>query len=272
MKLKKQSLISTIKLIQNDFAKAIFNQSDKNFILQIRSNQTTPEFRLSIYRNNILQNLRHTLEIIFPAIWKLVGKECADSLAYAFCQNEKNLPVINSLNGWGANFPKFLKDIKQIKHLVYLKDIAELEWLKHKSYCAADFKVFNSLKLQKKIKTHANELYLVFNPSLHLFSSAYSLKDIIDLIERPNEIDRINLQLGPCYAVITRKHNQVITHWISHEMFDFFTYIQSRIPLMQSYELTENKHPEFDLVAALEFMLKNHLLWKCRLTAIKMEI
>ena len=135
--------MSTIKKIQEYFCEGVLDYKNTDILQHICRNKITPEFRISIYRNTILQNLRHALEITFPAIWKLVGQECADSLAYLFVQDKINLPVSNCLDDWGKKFPKFLQNMKPISHLVYLKDIAQVEWLKHLSYCAKDYQPFD---------------------------------------------------------------------------------------------------------------------------------
>ncbi|KTD03307.1 DNA-binding domain-containing protein [Fluoribacter gormanii] len=262
MKQENQSNIAIIQQIQSDFTQAVFHQNDNELMKHICQNKINPEVRFSIYRNNILQNLCRALEITYPSIWKLIGKECANQIAYMFCQKEKNLPASNCLDDWGANFPRFLQEVNSIEHLVYLRDIAELEWLKHKSYRAQDFKTLNPVKLQKKLE-QSGALRLVFNPSVHLFSSLYSLKEIIDFIEWPDEKKIINLQHIPCYAVISRQNSQVVTHWISKDLFHWFTCIQNRVTLMQSYEGMCQINPDFDLIAGLQFMLKNRLLWKC---------
>ncbi|HAU0201929.1 TPA: DUF2063 domain-containing protein [Legionella pneumophila] len=269
MKQEKCFPIPTIKQIQSDFVKAMFKGEDTELIKHLDKKGVAPELRLSIYRNNFLQNLNHALELTFPGVWKLVGKECADNLAYAFCQNEKNLPQSNCLDNWGAHFPLFLQEANPVKHLIYLRYIAELEWLAHKSYCALDFKTLNPMTFQHKLDKHGEQLCLLLNPSLHLFSSPYLLKEIIDLIEGVHEGNQINLQQEVCYAVINRQYNQVVTHWVTQDLYDFFTCINSQFSLKHSYELIVNKHPDFNLVEALQFMLKNHLITKCRLNCYK---
>ncbi|ERH41396.1 hypothetical protein N751_17135, partial [Legionella pneumophila str. Leg01/11] len=174
------------------------------------------------------------------------------------------LPVTNCLDDWGGKFPQFVQEIEAIKDLVYLKDMAELEWLKHKSYNSADFKALNPLKLQNQLDHCIEEICLVFNPSVYLFSSPYVLKDIIDLIENPNEKINVILQREPCYAVINRQTNHVVTHWLSESQFYFFNSIKKGFTLMQSFELILKTNPDFDLVASLQMLLKNDLLWKYR--------
>ena len=255
--------MSKIKQIQEYFYEGVLNNDNISIVDDLCINKITPEFRMNIHRNNILENLRYALELTFPAIWKLVGQECADNLAYIFVKDKRNLPVSHCLDDWGGKFPKFLKQVKQLSHLFYLEDIAQVEWLKHLSYCGKDYQPLDPIIFQKISAKHLEKLRLQFNPTLFLHCSSYFLKDIFDLVEHPGEKDIIDLKCVPCYAIINRDHKNVVIYWISGEMFDFIKCIKKGFTLIQSYEYLIKTTPDFDLVATLQFMLKNNLLWKC---------
>ena len=263
MRQKNLSTISSIQQIQHDFISGVFNQDYDCISKHIRQSNIDAKFRLKIYRNNIFQCLRHALEMTFPNVWKLVGKECADTIAYRFCQNLNNLPLTPCLDDWGNRFPAFLQKIEPIHRLVYLKDIAELEWLQHKSNLAANFKALTPSRLQR-FSHHLETLRFKFNPSVHLFSSGYLLKEIINFIDQPDDKIKINLQRQPCYAVIARKSNHVFIQWISRDQFHFFSTIKNGFTLIQSYEAICSKNSDFDLNLALQLMFKFELLWKLK--------
>ncbi|HIC7358825.1 TPA: DNA-binding domain-containing protein [Legionella pneumophila] len=250
----------TIKQIQEFFLNAVLNQQDTAIFKYFSHNEITNTFRFDIYRNTILQNLRHSLEITFPAIWKLVGKECADGLALRFIQDRNNLPTTNCLDDWGAKFPLFLKSNPTVSHLLYLKNIAEIEWLKHLSYCSRDYLAINPQKLQNHLNDRVEKLTLIFNPSVFLYSSPYYLKNIFTLIENPLETDSIDFQQIPSYAVISRQKNQTMTHWITQDLFHFLCHIKAGASLGLAYENTLENNPDFDLLTALQFLLRNELL------------
>ena len=104
------------------------------------------------------------------------------------------------------------------------------------------------------------QLRLLFNPTVFLYSSPYFLKEIFDFIEYPDEKGTIDLKSVPSYAVITRHYNYVITHWVTEEMFEFLNYVKKRVTLIQTYEYMLKTNPDFDLVKALQFMLTNNLM------------
>ncbi len=249
-----------IKQIQTDFREALLENNAKAIINHIRPSQIRAEFRLSIYRNTVNQSLYRALENTFPAIWQLVGKECADSVAFAFLQDEKHFPTTPCLDDWGEKFPIFLHTIQSLKHLVYLKDIATIEWLQHLSYCAEDYHALEPAALEKYEPQNLDELELLFNPSVFLYSSAYTLKTIFDFVAYPEQYEQVELELTPSYVVITRQHNRVWTHWISQELYDFFNYVKTGTTLVQANAYLFKINPSFNLVGVLEFMLRTQLL------------
>lgn len=264
MKPEKQPPILTLKQIQDDFVAQICHPQKQAIASYLKQNPTDSTFRLDIYRNNIMQNLRDALEKIFFNIWQLIGKECADNLAYVFCQTLEHLPVTHCLDDWGSQFPLFLQKNKHLKPLVYLKDIAKLEWLQHKSYRACTFKALDPFILQKKLHHDIEQIGWVFNPSVYLFSSFYGLKDIIDLINDPQKTDHVIFYKEPCYAVISRPFNHVVTYWLSESQFYFLKLLKKGFSLPQSFECVLKKDHAFDLVECLQIVLTNRLLWKVK--------
>lgn len=130
--------------IQKTFLQSILekNLADLSFI-----KSSYPAERLDIYRQTIFENIRNSLAITFPGIWKLLGEECANSAAYAFSKHQHNLPISGCLDDFGENFPKFLGVQKELQALPYLKDYAYFEWLKHQSYMAKDIEPITNLEI-----------------------------------------------------------------------------------------------------------------------------
>ncbi|HEO8149636.1 TPA: DUF2063 domain-containing protein, partial [Legionella pneumophila] len=84
--------------------------------------------------------------------------------------------------------------------------------------------------------------------------------NIFDLIENPTETGSIDFQQIPSYAVISRQKNQTVIHWITHDLFHFLCHIKAGASLGFAYENTLENNPDFDLLTALQFLLRNELL------------
>lgn len=252
--------MSSLKQLQKDFYNNMFHRENTEMFQYLRPSHVTPEFKLNVYRHSIFQNLRNALELIFPAIWKLVGKECADHIAFAFMQEESNLPVTPCLNDWGILFPKFLKDIPELHSFGYLYYVAELEWLKHLSYGAKSYQALDPRKLLQVVENQIETFIFTLNPSLYLYTAPYELKNIFSLIDSPTTKETIDLQIIPCYVLLIRQQHQVMMHWLTQDRFDFFSEIKRGQTLKQAYEHVRKENPEFDLTSALQFMLNNGVI------------
>lgn len=82
--------------------------------------------RLHIYRNNVLGNLIGALRLTFPAVERLVGADFFAAAASHFISATP--PAGADLYEYGAAFPDFLTIFEPAQRLVYLADVARLEW------------------------------------------------------------------------------------------------------------------------------------------------
>lgn len=178
----------TLKELQKQFLQTIFKK-DNSLISQIKSADV--DTRISIYRNTIYSGLCHALYVIYPGVWKLLGKECADNAALMFCHDLKNLPVDGSLDRWGQKFVTFLGSLEAFATLPYLEDYAWYEFLWHQAYCG-------------------------YGKSVYYFKSSFPIDEIQALLDNPN-IKSLDLKAKPSYAIIMRPKQEVLTLWVTRE-------------------------------------------------------
>lgn len=247
--------MTTLKSIQQDFLNTIIQEETIHSDI-IAS--TYPAQRLAIYRQTILETLRQALELTFPGIWMLIGKDCANHLAKLFCQDLSNLPTEACLDDWGAQFPKFIGQQSALSHLPYLQDYAEYEWLKHRSFCAPSSISLTLADLQLAPETDLETLQLDFKPAVFIFYSEYPLNKIEALIENPNA-EAININSNKSYALITRKNNVIHTEWINADLHCFIEALRNKYPLGQALIKTQEKYPQFNLTQSLQFLIQSSL-------------
>lgn len=161
----------------------------KRSILQLDSIDTSfiksshPAERLNIYRQTILENIRNSLSITFPGIWILLGEECANNVAFAFCKNEYNLPISGCLDDFGKNFPDFIEAQKEFNALPYLKDYGRFEWLQHQSYRAKYLESISTSELENISADKIEEIGFSLIPSISMCYTnvSYDYSDSIHL-------------------------------------------------------------------------------------------
>lgn len=82
--------------------------------------------RLWIYRHHYESSLAEALKAIYPAICRLVDERFFEHAAHEYIK--ANPPCRPCLHEYGESFPEFLATFPPCRQLVYLADVARLEW------------------------------------------------------------------------------------------------------------------------------------------------
>lgn len=132
---------------------------------------------MGIYQSSALANITQALSITYPVIEKLVGEEffratCRQYIYVAW-------PESGNMDDYGADFPEFLAAFEHAKHLVYLKDVARLEWAFHQSSLDNDANITDWSTLAQV--TDILKLKFVLAPSFRLVNSRFPVDQIWQL-------------------------------------------------------------------------------------------
>lgn len=83
--------------------------------------------RLDVHRTNLFGSLTDALQRTFPVVCRLVDERFFVFASHEFiCDHPPAGPVLAE---YGAAFPDFLAEFPPCRELVYLPDVARLEWL-----------------------------------------------------------------------------------------------------------------------------------------------
>lgn len=77
-----------LEQLQNSFRTSVLQPDSQD--LSLFSSAFSAE-RLSIYRRSVYDNLKDSLGVVYPGLWKLLGDDCANSIAYALIRSLKHL-------------------------------------------------------------------------------------------------------------------------------------------------------------------------------------
>ncbi len=243
--------MSHLLSLQQDFLKSFRHGS--SFEDNIIVNGPSPQNRLSIYHNNIVQALINCLSIAYPLTWKLIGEDCAKGAAHTYIHTEKRLPLEGNLYEWGEDFPNFLTKYKPTQKLAYLSDFARLEWLMHLSYSAEDQRPLTGEDFKDIKPEQFESLLLMLHPSAHLFSSTQPLDQVMAVLD--DEVEGITLEKRGSYALVVRPLRKVNVHWISETSFTLYSQLQKGDTLIEALEKISLEGFQFH--EFLSFSLKN---------------
>jgi len=168
--------LNALRNLQENFSSFIFDGADNGFDRAIKADGLTGTRRLQVYHNSVYANKVNALIAVFPVIYRLVGDEFFRYMAREYI---KAHPLVSGdLHDFGGRVTSFIQCFTPAASLVYLSDVAELEWAYHEVFHAAECNKFDLSKLQQLNEQQYDQLTFRLNPASYLLSSNYPVLDI----------------------------------------------------------------------------------------------
>lgn len=235
--------------IQKDFADYINNNNDI-----IKTYITTDYYQnLTIYSNNVVQNLTDILDQTYQYTKLLIGEECFSQLTELYIQ--EHTATSGNLDDYGENFANFINE-KLSGKLPYIKDISMIEWMLQLSMNQVNNYTDNS----KIMSNNAEELAQIkfkLHPATFFFQSNYAIYDIWQLVtEKSNFTENINYQLKKENIAIIKQGCSPIVTPISMQEYSFLSMISDHHTLLDIFNMLEENTELFQKIL-LKFI--NHI-------------
>lgn len=149
----------TLARLQSDFLEAIL------------AREAPSDPRLAVYHRSVRANRDAALASAYPVVRRLVGEaffaEAAGRYGEAFPSRS------GDLHRHGAELPGFLAQYEHARDLVYLPDVARLEWAVHESRQAAQGAPFDYEGLGRIPAEQLGEVRILLRPCVRLVSSPH---------------------------------------------------------------------------------------------------
>ncbi len=200
----------SIQSMQTLFMNAIFENLEKPVATNELGKHLTYNERLSvdeqisIYRDSVFGGLIMALQEIYPVCHKLVGQDFFDFMATQYINKHQSLSP--DLTDYGEHLANFISHFKQADSLLYLSDVACLEWAWHRAFHARDHSGLNINKLNFLSEEQQENLVFKLPPGSALISSDYPIHKIWNANQQGNENDDvIDLDEGSVKLLVWRK-------------------------------------------------------------------
>ncbi|MES2353389.1 MAG: DNA-binding domain-containing protein [Pseudomonadota bacterium] len=235
-----------LRELQLDFAESIISGNLDIAAEHIRVTGSTPESRLSIYRNNTVSNLCGALREVYPIIEKLVGTAFFNHAATAFIAAHPS--ASGDLNDYGNGFAEFLVDYAPAAQLPYLPDVARLEWALEKAYYAADHGLLELQRLGEVPPDQYQDLRLQLHPATTLIQSEYPLFPIWE-VHQPEYSGEgfVDLNSGGAMLLVTRRELQTVIEPLDHAEFIFLACLQKADSFIEAVTAAMQHDESFSL-------------------------
>lgn len=251
-----------MRLLDEDlsgFAHAIVHGHEISFYAQAAYQNYDVATAMAVYRNNYRGNLHDALAGAYPVIEQLVGKDFFRMMTRHFIG--QHLSCSGNLHHYGAEMAAFIAGFSPAQGLVYLSDVAALEWACHCAYFAEDAATLDINRLSQIQPEHYSDLVLSTHPSSHMVRSRYPIAAIwkAHQVDASSEFN-IDLDSGPSIALVSRQDGVVDVSELAEADSAWLFSIKIGIPLGTATAATLEHYPEFDLQTALINLVTKNVL------------
>ena len=244
--------------LQTLFTRALLHDDDA-VLAAIHGDGLEPDARLALYRHHVFETLTDVLKAAYPVVCQLVDERF---FAYAADQYIRRQPPAGPcLFEYGASFAQFLADFPACRELVYLPDVARLEWALHLAWYAEDA-VPCAVECLRDLASHElTSLTFALEPSVSYIRSAWPL-DRIWRMHQPHADphETASLDTGGVCLEVRRCDDEVMFRSLDAGTFAFRAALAERRQFAEAFEAALSAVPDFCLATALQAIFAEGLV------------
>jgi hypothetical protein len=201
--------------------------------------------RLNIYRNTFVTGVTKALRLSFPAVERLVGAEFFEGAAAVFIAQQP--PRAAYLDLYGEGFPAFLGSFAPAAALLYLADVARLEWAVNRALHAADAAPLALERLGSLAPEDQSRICFVPHPTVSVLRCAYPVDAIWRGVLASDDaaLATVDVAGGPVHLLVERGPDGVQVHRLDSRAWRFAQALLEGRPLAALFTATpETTAPE----------------------------
>lgn len=216
---------------------------------RIAGDGLSPEARLAIYRHHLTTTLTDVLRSTYPVVCCLVDERFFAYAADRFITAHP--PESPCLFEYGEAFAGFLSSFDPCRHLVYLPDVARLEWAINAALHADDMPALDPRMLADTPGDDLVRATIRFHPSVTLLASPWP----VDRIWHANQPGAdpeatVDLEVGGVCVEVRRRGDDVVLRTIARADYAFRSALHEGRSLGEAAEAALAVDTTFDLTLA----------------------
>jgi hypothetical protein len=241
----------SLREAQEGFARGLFDVTDRVVLTHlVGARDMDAAAGLAVYRNNTFSNFRSALREAYPVILQLVGEEFFDQAANAFIRATPS--AFGDINVYGAGFGDFLANCPGAGKLVYLPDVARLEWAVHLAFQSVDVEPLDVARLAEVPPERFAALRFALHPSASLIASPWPILAIWRANQPRASEDTIDLGAGGIRLLVIRRDHDVDLEPIAVAEFAALATLAAQASLGDALETAQAADADFDLGVFLQ--------------------
>lgn len=226
--------------LQKKFLTNIQTLTDKTFLDNIQARKhITPTEQLAIYQNSITGRFQKILQSTYPVCEKLVGRDFFLRMINDYITAMPSCS--KDLNEYGNSFASFIATFAPAQNLVYLADVARLEWAWQCLDSAPNATVFDFQKLAAR---NANDdietIIFLLPPHSTVLTSPYPIHRIWEVNQDDHTDKTVRLEIGQTfYYLVWRTPEQKRIDLLTQTQWQVLNWIQQALPFGQLCETAQ---------------------------------
>lgn len=241
----------SLREAQERFARGLLDAADSDVLAHvIGAREMDAAAGVAVYRNNTFSNYRGALREAYPVILRLVGEDFFGQAADDFVRATPSL--FGDVNAYGAGFGAFLAEYPGTRELVYLPDVAQLEWAVHAAFQAGDAGPLDLARLAAVPVERLAAVRFSLQPSAALVASPWPVLAIWRANQPGACEDTIDLGAEGNRLLVIRRGHDVDLEQIAAAEFAALAALAAQASLGEALESARTADPGFDFGAFLQ--------------------
>ena len=207
---------------------------------------------LAVHAHNVSASLRTAIETAFPVVRQLVGDAFFAALAERFVRERP--PHRGWLSAYGAEFPDHVAAYPPAAGLIYLADVARIEWARVHAANAQDTPGLDLQTLATTPPDQLEGLRLNLHPAASLIRSAFPVFDIWRAHQGSDSEDRLgDIDLAASQGVLITRSGPKAVSVVALEAGDaaLLAAVAERATFGRACQAAADMAGDYDLAAAL---------------------
>jgi len=248
-----------LRELQVAFRAALLDGDERRIAAMVVEDDRPASARLAVYRHHVFASLTAALEATYPVVCRLVDRRFFAYAADGYIRQHP--PATPCLCEYGASFAEFLGRFPPCAHLVYLPDVARLEWAMNTALHAPDVPALDADALRRLGPEALVDGAVRLDPSLTLLASPWP----VDRIWRANQPGAdtpavVTLDSGGVRLEVRRVDSDVVFRSLPAGLFAFRAALAHGQSLERAAQLALATEPTLDIGVAVRALVDEHIL------------
>jgi hypothetical protein len=243
--------VNSLHELQQAFVEVLFGTEDAAQSLPISANGLTVARRVQVYRNNMFVSLTEALRAVYPVVDRLVGQQFFDYAAKCYIQQYP--ATSGNIHDFGRQFADLLTSLPAARELLYLPDVARLEWAYHRVFHAAHDPALDLAELAQAPPDAHADLKLQLCRASRLLRSDYPVLRIWEVNQETHDnVPTLDASAGNVNVLVIRPNLDVEMHLLGAGEFELLQALKTNLNLTDACARALATEPAFDLTNTLK--------------------